>query len=641
MAVTITIKPPPIAPDFSLSAISGGNFPAGTYTFGIYSHSGPGAALYMYDSIGVEKQITLTAGQGVRFTWLSYDPLTTRFYIFQKTATTYQDHAGEGNYSYAEGAKLTQFPIYCDIKTNYFNARLGTLKQYEPSEFFFNLRPDKGVGVIEILATTECSTFNIINAVRDSAMVNGEDYIAMKPYLTLLSNSQYQLLTTYSLLINPASTGRINLSASTLLFLGGMYSVGTSEIFASYSNTTTTIFIFKRGGWGSSTTLAKVNFTAVVFPYLQIYYQKNGFCWGFSSGAAHAWSSGTAKYCFLHNYYEGFSKTQIDSVQIGNDIQLPSVNSDQPTRQVTFCSVLQSFGNPPHKYFSDLSFNCTNIAYQIFITGNGNNQIGFTNHFIDCSFFLNGVKMYRPLFYIYTYASNYGNPKVKLGNSANFTIVTESGVPIQGATLNIKDKNGVVVATAISDVNGVIETLSIYWFCIELLAQTVGGVENDNNCIRIDFNPFTIEVSNDNYLPIKITGIQVNSRLKQVISLKAIPSPKLFTRILNFIGIKANGNPIASADIEYNQTQGLTSPEGLATFSSNRKLVTNDDLSIEELEEVSPGVWVVADNVDDLEIIAPLEAPIYINQSIKASISDQEAIKVKINNAQTLKVTIS
>lgn len=637
MAITITIKPPPIAPDFSLSAISGGNFPAGTYTFGIYSHSGPGAAQYMYDSIGVEKQITLTVGQGVRFTWLSYDPLTTRFYIFQKTATTYQDHVGEGNYSYAGGAKLTQFPIYCDIKTNNFAPRLGTLKQYEPSEFFFNLRPDKGVGVIEILATTECSTFNIINAVRDSAMVNGEDYIAMKPYLTLLSYSQYQLLTTYSLLINPSSTGRINLSSSTLLFLGGMYSAALSEIYAVANSTTTTIFIFKRGGWAYSTTLANVNFMAVVFPYLQIWYQKNGFWWGFSSGVSHNWISGTAKYCFLHNYYGGFGKSQSDCLQIGSTIHIPQSNSDQPTRQVTYCSNLQTYGDPPNKYFSDLSFNFTNGGYQVLFTGYG----GYTNHFIDCNFFLNGVKMYRPLFRIYTYAVNYGNPKVKIGNSANFTIVTELGTPIQGAILTIKDKNASLVATANSDVNGIIARQSIYWFSIELLAQTVGGVENTNNCIRIDANPYTIEVSHNDYLKTTITGIQVNSPLKQFIALKPIPAPKLFTRILNLMGIKANGNPIAEAEIQYNQTQGLTSPEGLATFSSNRKLVTNDDLSIEELEEVSAGVWVVADNVDDLEIIAPLEAPIYINQSIKASISDREAIKVKINNAQTLKVTIS
>jgi hypothetical protein len=640
MEVTITIKPPPIAPDFSLSAISGGNFSAGTYTFGIYSHSGEGAGKYMYDSVGVEKQITLTAGQGVRFTWLSYDPLTTRFYIFQKTGTGYQDYDGGGGYSSTEGARLSQFPSFYDMKTNTFGSRLGTLRQYEPDNFFFGLRPDKGVGVIEILATSECSTFDIINAVKASAMVYREDYIAINSPQSLSAYSQYQLLTTYSLLINPTSTGRINLSSSTLLFLGGMYSVGGSEFYAEATRTTSTIFIFKRGGWASSTTLSKVNFTAVVFPFLQFYYQKNGFWWGISSGAAHTWSSGTAKYCFLQNYYGGFSKTQIDSVQVGNIIQLPSVNSDQPTRQVTYCSNLISYGSQPHKYFSDLSFNFTNVGFQFSLTGNGVNQIGYTNHFIDCNFFLNGVKMYRPLFYIYTYAANYGNPKVKLGNSANFTIVTESGAPIQGAILNIKDKEGVVVASSISDVNGVIEPLSIYWFSIELLAQTVAGVENDNNSIRIDSNPFTFEVTKTDYLPIKITNVQINSPLTQVISLKEIPTPKLFTRVLNFMGLKNSGAPLAGAEIEFNEKHGTTSADGSASFESPRKLVTNSDLTINEMEEVNPGVWVVADNVDNLEFTAPLEAPIFIDRSLKVAISQTQTISANVTSLINLKAKI-
>jgi len=155
---------------------------------------------------------------------------------------------------------------------------------------------------------------------------------------------------------------------------------------------------------------------------------------------------------------------------------------------------------------------------------------------------------------------------------------------------------------------------------------------------NVYYEDYNITIEKSGYTS-HISKITVKNEI--IIILKPIPTPKLFTRILNLFASKSNQTPIAEAAIQLNQTQGQTSELGTAQFSSNRKLVTNADLSIDEMVEVSPGVWQPANLFDELGIVVPLDPPVFIQQNIKATISDPEHITAKINNSQTLKATIS
>jgi hypothetical protein len=196
---------------------------------------------------------------------------------------------------------------------------------------------------------------------------------------------------------------------------------------------------------------------------------------------------------------------------------------------------------------------------------------------------------------------------------------------------------------------------------IQLYTDSNGKASSDLLCYKVEFDPLNtdghkmaskpffskttlfdavkITVTHDGYIFSDTFLENVRENRELYITLKAIPAPKLFTRILNFIGVKTNGNPIAGADIDFNENHKVTAADGSASFLSNRKLITNSDLSIEELEEVSAGVWVVADNVDDLDYTAPLDL-IYVNEYLQCEVKDISFTECKIIDETVLGIVI-
>lgn len=246
----------------------------------------------------------------------------------------------------------------------------------------------------------------------------------------------------------------------------------------------------------------------------------------------------------------------------------------------------------------------------------------------------------------------YINPKfntdsfliIKFHNSIDIKILDDTSNPIDNASVTITDSTGTTYSLT-SNVQGNTPTTQLVIYTVEYDPNNADGYGHTSGTYKFFSktllkNPFTITVSKSGYIPVNFT-ITISSNSYFPISLTPIPQPKLFTRILNLFALKSNQQPITNAQLELNQTQGQTSELGQAQFSSNRKLVTNANLSVDELVEVSPGVWSAANMVDDLQVEVPLDAPVYVDQAIKATISDPEHITAIVRTSQNIKATIT
>jgi hypothetical protein len=159
-------------------------------------------------------------------------------------------------------------------------------------------------------------------------------------------------------------------------------------------------------------------------------------------------------------------------------------------------------------------------------TGNGTGS----NKFIDCNFYVNNVRLTRPIENIYTYVTNYGNSINYYGNTLLLKVLDEIGNEITDASVLLKDKNNNTVFSQLTDSSGNIQTQDVVWFTVELISMSVSGIENDNNCIRTNLNPFTLTISKQGYRDYNIIG-DIDKKIDMVLTLEDYEPPPEYTNI--------------------------------------------------------------------------------------------------------------
>lgn len=180
------------------------------------------------------------------------------------------------------------------------------------------------------------------------------------------------------------------------------------------------------------------------------------------------------------------------------------------------------------------------------------------------------------------------------------SIFSEGGIPLVGATVRLEDNSGSVY-TYISDNFGKVT--------FEIIEQKSLKASSGNYFTELYYDNWQLIITCNGYF-------RYNSRtvyaylIETTAILKQIPTPKLFTRVLNFFSKKTNNIPIEAAQVSLYGVYQSTAVDGTTQFSSNRKLVTNADLSVVEMVETSPGVWVQATDfsasvVDDMNVQVP------------------------------------
>ena len=182
MALTINIKPPLTVPTLVLERVpNAGTYTPGSYTFGIFlSGMFGGEGLICWNSPCIEQTIILQQNDGVKLKWSNLDVNAKRLYIFKKLTSSYTDLAWGNGYNYNAGYSLIDYPTEVTLTdVNAWDLRAGSMKMYEPNNYFFGLRPDKGIGRIEVISDVSFTIFDVIAAVKASTMIEGEDYIKM------------------------------------------------------------------------------------------------------------------------------------------------------------------------------------------------------------------------------------------------------------------------------------------------------------------------------------------------------------------------------------------------------------------------------------------------------------------------------
>ena len=129
----------------------------------------------------------------------------------------------------------------------------------------------------------------------------------------------------------------------------------------------------------------------------------------------------------------------------------------------------------------------------------------------------------RPSFYFYT--PNGALPKVKIFTSINLTVIDEQGNPIEGATVNVYNKDDNLDFTTTTDVNG---QASDYMTTYHFEKTSAGGGVDTAVGVWTDYNPFTIKISKSGYETYTWTGT-INSKQTWDITLKSWKSIKLST----------------------------------------------------------------------------------------------------------------
>lgn len=509
-ALNITILPPLTTPTLTLTRVpSGGTFSAGNYTFGIYADaSGDGN----YTRVGFPVQgypqaagrisnytyanITLQAGDGLMINWSGLDPATAAIFVYKKT-NTFRDYNGaDGGSTYERGINATKYPTGVTITTDDFAVRGGGLYTYEAEKFYFGMRPDKGMGQIRVNSTVNFYSSDIMDAIRSSSMVEGEDYIEM---------GNTGVITVYSLDLTTSNrTINFGINNSLLYFAGGIDARQGARI-SNGGIQGSTILSTKPGGYAHSLDFGNSSLINVAIVPLQMHYTKGGVLYGESLGTAYLFSGTLGKSfinsSFLVSSYGGFDEEQFDSLVVSGTIQMSDASA-MPTRQRTVGSSIQTYSNAARKNVTEQEFLLSGTAYQIFQTCNGN----YSNYFLDSTFYLTSTGLFTkyPIVYIFNYAINYGTNTLYFGNRFNLN-VTDGIATLPNANVLLYNKNNVLVFNTTTANNGSIPTQEVYYYSVTNIPVTPSGNANTTNSIINYSNPYTLIISKSGYSPYNVT----------------------------------------------------------------------------------------------------------------------------------------
>lgn len=529
--INITILPPLSTPTLTLTRVPGnGTWTAGNYTIGIFSDASGGgvygnshASHAARNSNYTFATIELFAGDAVLLNWSSIDLSTSSIFIFHITSTTLYDYTGIPTgcttYTYSFGCNIALARNGTMLSTNSFAQRTGGLYTYQPTNFYFGLRPDKGIGQIRVNATENFYPKDIMNAIRSSSMVRNEDYIEM---------GTTGVITVYSLdLSDTKSNVNFILDNSLIYFYGGIYSaIGNATIYSSKDTRGTTILGSKRGGYGHAFNIGNISTENIAINSLQLYYRNSSPFYGMNgnrfygepNNIAYSFTSGIFRSGFLRGGYGGFDSVFVDSLITTGTINA-NVFNDLPTRGIIRANTLQTYPNPGMTIANYTLF--LDGTYQIFQTCSGNKS----NYLLDNVFniFYNNTGIVSiPTFYIFNYvAGTYGVNSVFIGNTVSLNITNGTSL-INNASVLLYDKNNSLIFN-VSTING---SISRPVFFFNSTSRDVGasfnGIANINNSIQTNYNPYKLIISKSGYYDYILENFTIDKKIDWTIVLEPI-----------------------------------------------------------------------------------------------------------------------
>lgn len=157
---------------------------------------------------------------------------------------------------------------------------------------------------------------------------------------------------------------------------------------------------------------------------------------------------------------------------------------------------------------------------------------------------------------------------------------------IIGAAISVTNKNGTVIASGVSDSNGLFQFNALVY---QDSAQRLTANNYAATSVKTNFNPFTITASKSgNVSKVIITTLIYTGDNNVNLTFQPIPASKFFTRVFNLYNLKGNdsNNPVNNAFIQVQNApeilQGNTDVTGNLVKTSNRKVVFDSELNIAE-----------------------------------------------------------
>ncbi len=534
--VNITIHYPLTQPNLTLTRVPGaGDFAAGTYTFGIFADgSGDGAYGNSYQNDAGRTSnytyatIVLQTNDALMLNWTNYtliDTNATAMFIFEKRVSTFVDYGATNACinSYANGCRLSLAPNGTIISVDSFASRGFGLYAFESDNFYFGLRPDKGICQIRVEATEEFYPKDINDALVASDLVEGEDYIDMKTT---------GIVTTCSLdLTDTATTIDFNIFGTVIYVYGMIYSIGGAKIENKIITSVTgrggtTILTSKRGGFGSSFNAGEVDLTDVVLNDFQIYYYDGTRWWGDSQGTRWNIQSGSLVTSFLRQFYGGFLGVSEDTLSITGVINANSV-TQIPTRQKTKAGHLQTYANIAAR-INDQEF-IFSKWYEIFMTCSGVKNNTFLDNSYFTSFDEKGFLTPEELtIYVFNYGHIADENTLFFGNSVNLKVTngteSQSDLNVEGATVILRNKYGDIEFNTTTEANGSIFEQEVYYYTITNVPQVMPPtVANDTNSVRRYYNPYTLTIEKEGFESFSST-FNITDKIDWIIPLEEQPS---------------------------------------------------------------------------------------------------------------------
>ncbi len=500
----IDIKLPYIAPNISVSNVSGGGWAAGDYRIvAIVGDYYSGNTGFWYPDIRTSPRsnyadINLSDGDGLIINYTDNDGNASHIYFeilkINTGTNQYWNNIGTSWTIQAQGYLLSSYPTGVTIMDdNYMTANKNIIIDKWNGDTPYNLNLSKGVCWINITSIgQDINMYDIISSLNTnpSPLVVGDD---------ILTYDGYQLITTCSLHLVPATGYRVEFwGGEQISSYGGIYITGSQEVYSvSVGTQYVNIQVLRRGGYGKSITIPKGDVSLFNIGMLYASYLKDGVYYGERSGAGiYIGADVTGSLVNVQSEWTnpayGITDYILNTRLLGMNVRNAVLDGQK------IYGYLQTYGYNTLTKNSNLY---SSAGYQFrFINTNNNSDNALDNNFIDYS---TGEVTKYPYVYVIQYSDatyGYTNLSLKIGSTFNLIVndnASDINQTIEGANVSIYDKNGNLFYNGLTDENGSIST-PMYWGAVVSIDDTPSGVRDDNQK-HMDLNPFIITIKKDGY----------------------------------------------------------------------------------------------------------------------------------------------
>ncbi len=523
----ITYKPPYVAiTSASITPIAGTGWAAGTWDFCvIVAQTGPTNAGTRESPPKYVNGVVLNGSQGVQLDIVWDASHTTTEYVFMWG----RRNAGSWTYiKYLDGFTGLQYPNTTRQFATYYNYTYCPCVAVMPT--IFPVDNQQGAGLIE-LGNTGASTTYTLKQIFDDMFAAG-----------LLSNT-YTFYNRYNLFIGcwtirtaSDATGKLNMTGFFLWMYGIIFNHTSYYPYTLPGISGTELKPFKNGGslitiylynavlYGTTIDSGTYNMSSYYVGNLQ-----------FMPNAATRLVN-----CRVHSTYPrlDFPYTYDGTTAFGSYLMCISEVSTYttPINMWGFC--LFYYNNNTYK-LRDCTFrNPMTITKFLQLYLPYDNPSQKVHKLLDCLFIqytspTNFTELSR---YDYPIAIAYNNipsgryEMTHIEHSINLTLRTEEGNALEGVTLNIYDKDSVLVATGTSASTGIISEIILVTKKIQYIPGStqvtgeVSGLEGTYHTVNRRY-PFTFEFSKDGYLNHSLYYATLEEKISATVALKkTIPS---------------------------------------------------------------------------------------------------------------------